>query len=462
MHIIFVFQMLGCLVVEAVFPVCGLTHMWDSKVNHNEDILRKLAEGAALQEADGGGKWWLWAGSQPEGLAMERRWGHGRADEDIMWLYGGDLAVYVPDGEQTPEAATLLYSPEGCPPAYSRLKVLNSDKLLAEIVRCSRKIRSVDESGAQQCKVCHSDKVWLHSRHLLEGLQSVFTMSISGPEGQRGGLIESASTLVCSASHPAIKAYIERPRKHWPSPEQTESLLKQPTLLVMVGPKGTLQDSILQFRVSWSHLEIILITTLPTWVKQAYVCFKYTLKSILASLRPLHEEPNDDGRSQVGSYHLKTVFLRYLEEHPPKKEGSPFHLVLDLCQDLRQYLEVGFLPHYFLPDCDLFKTVETGERQYAIQAVERFIDDPVAAIIHSPSEPRVIYGNYSAGDLIQCFRTMSSQSSSLESHENLQQLFCDLDKRREVRHHEQLDWNEGLLSERPGLVKLAACLKCDR
>ena len=372
------------------------------------------------------------AGSRPEGLCVDQHWGHGVADEDVMYLYGDDLGVYVvPPGQQPPEDATLVYTPHQCPPAYTRLQVLHKHRLFRAISRG----RPVSAPEVQQCVVSEGGRLWLHSRHTLEVMQDSDTEAISGPAGQHGGgLYEYVSSLVCSGPHPAMSSYKERPRKHWPSPALLDALMQQPMILVMVGPKDA-QDSYLMFRVSWSALELILISSLGLWLKQGYVCFKYTVKSVLRALRP--KDSAREGRSQVGSYHLKTVFLRHLEEHPPQQEGSPFQLMVDLCQDLQHYLLMGCLPHYFLPGCDLLRTVGEEDRQYALQAVGQVIADPLVAILNSPSEPENIYGpHHNPDDLIRCFREVSSLPSCPERRERLRQLLRRLDDHRKGLHWE--------------------------
>ena len=471
LYVVVVFQMLGSLAVDTVFPAAGLHREWDGWVGENEVTLRRLREGEEFREGGGG----LMAGSRPEGLCVDKHWGHGEADSDLMYLYGGDLGVYVvPPGQQPPEDATLVYTPHQCPPAYTRLQVLDKDRLLRAIVGV-RYALSVFAPKVQQCVVSEGGRLWLHSRHTLEVMQFSYTEAISGPAGQHdGGLQESVCSLVCSGPHPAMASYKERSRKHWPSPALLDALMQQPMILVMVGPKDA-QDSYLMFRVSWSALEFILISSLGLWLKQGYVCFKYTVKSVLRALRP--KDSAREGRSQVGSYHLKTVFLRHLEEHPPQQEGSPFQLMLDLCQDLQHYLLMGCLPHYFLPGCDLLRTVGGEEKQYALQAVGKVIADPLVAILNSPSEPEHIYGpHHSLDDLIRCFREVSSLPSCPVRRECLRLLLCRLDDHREGLHREQLERDEGSdtdsyedsdtdsdegdeLSGRPGLVRLTDYLQ---
>ena len=135
--------------------------------------------------------------------------------------------------------------------------------------------------------------------------------------------------------------------------------------------------------------------------------------------------------------------------------------MLDLCQDLQHYLLMGCLPHYFLPGCDLLRTVGEEERQYALQAVGQVIADPIVAILNSPSEPRHIYGPHcSPDDLIRCFREVSSLPSCPERRERLRWLLHHLDDHREVLHQQQLGRDEDYeVSGRPGLVRLADYLQ---
>ena len=448
------FQMLGSLAVDTVYPAAGLYRVRDRRVSEIQDILRRLRKGKTFREVIGRN---LSSGSRPEGVAVDARWGHGEPDKDIMFLCGGDLGVYVlPEGQPPPEDPTLVYTPHGCLPAYCRLQVLDKERVLRAIVeRSGRSHLSVSAPEVQQCVVSESGRLWLHSQHTLEVMQGDAT--ISGPAAQRGGgLYDNVNSFVCSGPHPAMASYKERLRKHWPSTTLLGALEAQPMILVMVGPKDA-QDSYLMFRVSRSTLETILISSLAHWVKQGYVSFKYTVKSILKSLRP--KSSVGEGRSQVGSYHLKTVLLRHLEEHPPQQEGSPFQLMLDLCQDLQHYLLMGCLPHYFLPECDLIRTVGDEERQCALQAVSRVIADPLVAILQSPSAPGVIYGDQSPDDLSRCFSDVSCLPFCPERREGLKRLLCRLDKHRWRLHWEQLKRDERLVFGRPDLVRLADYLQ---
>ena len=73
------------------------------------------------------------------------------------------------------------------------------------------------------------------------------------------------------------------------------------------------------------------------------------------------------GRSKIGSYHFKTVFLHFLEKRPPSLITSPFQLFFDLLAHLDFYVQLGKLSHYFIAQSELLETVEDGEQLSARQ-----------------------------------------------------------------------------------------------
>ena len=193
-----VFQKLGIVAVEAVYPGCGLYLLPGPKLARNERM-RALRDGKAFQ-ADGSWRWAFPSGSRSEGVAVRAGWGHGTADVDIMRLHGGDLGVYVlSPGQQLPEGVNLLHRPEGCAPAYSRLQVLDKEAVVKAIAkRTQKKHCSESDPVIEQCVGSESGWLWLHSRHTVEVMQHSLTKDISGPAGQKfEGLGELVLTLVC-------------------------------------------------------------------------------------------------------------------------------------------------------------------------------------------------------------------------------------------------------------------------
>ena len=264
-------------------------------------------------------------------------------------------------------------------------------------------------------------------------------------------------TLVANAVHPAIDDYLQRSRGEWPPHDQLDEIKQLPLCLVLVGSKESANPD-QQARVSWSCGEILLISQLPSIVKQGYIATKFTFKYVIKTIRDGNS--GADGRSHVGSYHLKTTFLHHLEKTPPSKINSPFCLMMNLLHDLRMYLINGYLPHYFLQECDLLTTIGPDERQIALKAIQAIVSNPMAAIIKCPSEPREIYGDdFCPEDLVSALSNVFDDPSRDKCREAFG-ILSQLDQWRAQYYHKQLKEDvEDWVSGRPNLTGLAGTLE---
>ena len=250
--------------------------------------------------------------------------------------------------------------------------------------------------------------------------------------------------------------FANRPRQ-WPPAAQISDLLKLPMLLVLVGHKLS-QEFHLQARVSWSHLELKLIQELSVSIRQGYIAFKYVMKCCLRARRGQNEA--DQGRSSVSSYHFKTSFLRYLEKTPPSTITSPFRLFLDLLHELDDYLKVGNLPHYFLPQCNLLETVADDELCITRTVIKKILSDPLNALLTSPTAPQEIYGKVHPDYLVSAFSRVFSHPTCEESWRDLSDLLARVDERRRQRYREQREEDEDYkVSGRAELTGLVDSLK---
>ena len=364
----------------------------------------------------------LLAGSRAEGLAIGKGWGHPEADIDTMKLRGGLFGVHVPQGRHPPEKSILRYRPEGCPLAYCKIEVTDVPALLHEKAAGELDTKCVYRSEGVD---------WLHTKHMLRLIQEG---KLCGPAGQlRGGLSEIIQTLVCSDAHPDMnKNYVHRPRQSWPSPKLLKVIKELPMLLVFAGHRDSHPDEIpLQARLSWSLAEMVLIIELPENIKQAYIACKYAFKYSMKIFRS--KNTTGDGRSLIGSYHLKTVFLLHLERRTPIMIGSQLGLMIGLLHDLDSYLEAEKLPHYFLPDCDLLATVGPLERRIARHVIKHILSDPLRAILTCPTDPMEIYGEVPPEALVTTFHQLSSHPTCVKSREDIFRLLGHLDENRQRR-----------------------------
>ena len=442
--------------VEAVFPKCAIIRLgeWDAELNRQ--LLSELQDGSPY-DVDGerrvcGG--WLVAGSQAEGVAMEEGWGQPKADMDNMNLLGGPLRVQVPQSCQPPGHAVLRYRPEGCPPAYCKIEVTDAQAIIGVWVEGGGVL---DAGCVRSCEGLN----WLHTNNMFRLLQGR-NDNINGPAGQMlDGFFEAISTLVCSNAHPDMeRSYVHRPRHGWPSPQQLAVIKQLRMLLVLTGHKQSHPDEIpLQAMLFWSPSEMVLITELPENIKQVYIAIKYAFKCFMKTFLDLNKAR--DGRSYVGSYHLKTVLLHHLEKRPPTMIWSQLDLMFALLYDLDAYLKEGELPHYFLPECNLLATVGPEERYISRNVIKHILSDPLSAILMCPTDPKVIYGKVPPDALVATFSQVSSQPISGGTHENLLWLLSCLDETRHRLYQCQQEWDRrryGRVSNRPELTGLVDML----
>ena len=374
------------------------------------------------------------AGSTAEGLAVEGSWGHEPTDQDEMLLFGQQLCVHISECSGLPNEGLLVYRPEGCPPGYCKLQVTDV-QTLEETLVCNQQL------GAS-CIQSLGDRHWLHTQNTLSRIiqaksavipDPVYkSAAISGPTGQAAsGLVEYVPTLVGNASYPHMDEYRCRERGEWPSAELIEEILGLPMLFVLSGYKNH-NNFDLQARHSWSHGEFKLISGLPIHIIQGYIAFKYIMKTQLAIRRS--QGKSMDGRSRIGSYHLKNVFLHHLEKQSPSSIKSSFDLILNLCHDLSCHIKNGNLPQYFLAKCNLLETVDPPDMCLTQDIVTYVLSKPMEALLKSHTFPREIYGDIPPSEFVAAFRQLSRNPTSRGCQRNLLTLLAQVDLRRKLHH----------------------------
>ena len=441
------------LMVEVAFPRCAICRLTDAGVSSNVAAIAELRSGMAYRRDAWSRK--LTAGSRAEGLALESNWGHPPVDTDIMFPYGGSLGVYMPEGHSLRQNACLEYHCERCPPAYCRLEVTEARALKKYVIRWHTHSWWQKTTSARRCIHRSGERHWLDTFRTVRVMKGKYE-TVSGPARQRG-LDEYVTALVCSEAHPNLeREFRQRSRGHWPPTKLIEDILQLPMLLVLVGHKHSRYFK-RQARISFSHCEIRLIRELSESVRQGYLSCKYTLKRFLAAHR--RQTKAGDGRSLVGSYHIKTVLLHYLEKIPPHMITSSFRFFVDLLHELNHYIEMGKLPHYFLAECDLLETVNGEERHIARQAIQRILSDPLTALLTSPIYPQQIYGEVHPDVLVNRFQRIANHLACEQTWKDLSVLLARLDECRQQRYQKQ-EWDErNTVYGRPGLIGLVDKLK---
>ena len=287
---------------------------------------------------------------------------------------------------------------------------------------------------------------------------------VSGPS-QAYRAYDLVPALLCAAPFPGSVATSDKWYKvAWPSNELCDAIANIPGVLVAVGHSLSANTDI-EWRTSWSIPELLLAETIPAWAKQGYRAFKYTVNTTLK--RERMAKGNTRGRGKVGSYHMKTVLYISLQNPKPWNYKCPYELFIFLLRKLKHHLRTGKLPHFFIPECNLFQTTPQAELDLAIQCVKQIISDPVIALLKSPLVNHEVYGKWPwvFGErsrrviLIELFSSIRIKQLSEEGTHLLRQTVqqVDLCRRQKYLKQRKFDIERGI-STRNKIISLEKML----
>lgn len=141
----------------------------------------------------------------------------------------------------------------------------------------------------------------------------------------------------------------------WPASDLLDKCKSLGCILVPVGhPKSEEYD--LQWRVSFSHQEKLLVTQFTSVQLKCYILLKMIKKDILYHFI---------GRESLSSYHCKTCMF-YMIENTPRDFWKPENLLaclLACINTLRSWVDSGVCPNYFIPSENMFERNIYGELQ---------------------------------------------------------------------------------------------------
>jgi hypothetical protein len=143
-------------------------------------------------------------------------------------------------------------------------------------------------------------------------------------------------------------------RSGWPPRKIKERLIGEGCLLVLKA-HGTSEWPALEMRISFTRAERILASLMSDLQRQCCVLMKLLVKR---SLQP---------ENVITSYHLKTVLFWACERFPAslweEDDASLAKCFLALLDALYDYLNDGYLPHYFFQDNNLFASIPVSTLQ---------------------------------------------------------------------------------------------------
>ncbi|XP_060585857.1 uncharacterized protein LOC132741654 [Ruditapes philippinarum] len=301
------------------------------------------------------------SGSLSEGSSLDG------SDADIMDVVQG-LTVYEDKEHRGSYGLSLpIYiSRNGCSSGYCSLKVKNNDFYLfkehtwkdPDISMHKVDISELIKSDNNECFI--SSKLFrekiLPSVYIL-GKQKESTFTSNGP----AMTYDKTDTVKClKIKQWPVEAITWRTRERksdWPSKTMLHSLERDVSCyFVPIGSKFS-RDQDMEWRISFTEIERYLIWSMNDTQFKCFVLLKALNKQFMKDI--------------ISSYHIKNVALWLCEECPETVWRS--ELLVDCVRKgllkLAEYVKQGFLPHYIIPENNLFLDKGHTEKEEATKLI---------------------------------------------------------------------------------------------
>ena len=397
-----------------------------------------------------------------EELALDRFSGYSCSDIDMMWILPSRYDVSI-------QRHGILYlDTPSCPPAFAFVKV---EPEAPDEIKCLS-LSHREEVFLDVTKVQKLGMEIAEEQRLL-GAQNYVSGEMHGPAFQTlfcdGGECDNVVTFACKESFPVMADFHTRERcPKWLETFPLDYLCQMPGLLVATGHKRSPEEQRrMQFRMSFSAQEIIMLRAVPSWLRQAGVAFKFILRKasvewksdglteaetkshfdistvsrfanglmtntftaftlsnlkrvVLGTLslitnfvttlktrvntassgrsddRARHTASEgshggycEESSGELCTYHFKTTFLWTLENMSQEdwEKGSTRNILCRLIDNFIDFLEIGFLPNYWIPECNLLETISKRTLTKGIEVLRNKRNHLIDIILLAPTFP---------------------------------------------------------------------------
>ncbi|XP_071147379.1 uncharacterized protein [Mytilus edulis] len=167
------------------------------------------------------------------------------------------------------------------------------------------------------------------------------------------GFFDFALSLHCKTWISSAVNWINRSSSSWPSHNVKQSIIKHGVLFVPIGVHGSPKEG-LEWRVSFSVAEKLLIYTFTHTQLMCYALLKIILKDVIANY--------SECKDLLCSYFLKTIIF-WISEELPSSVWTPGNLIpcfMRCFSRLVYCVEHSVCLHYFIPDNNMFENKIEG------------------------------------------------------------------------------------------------------
>ncbi|XP_071147303.1 uncharacterized protein [Mytilus edulis] len=344
------------------------------------------------------------SGSYGEGLEMRG------SDLDIMLV---EKSIKVNADKQPdfdPSITYLSMDTDGVKPGFTQLRL--------EYNRIQYHLECCEEHNG---KHYFSSALW-KGKLLLFGDKDE---TIHGPcITDKKGYVDYAFSLHCKTWISSAVNWITRSSSSWPSHNVTQSIINHGVLFVPIGVHGSPKED-LEWRISFSVAEKLLIDTFTHTQLMCYALLKIILKDVIANV--------SECKDLLCSYFLKTIIFWISEELPSSvwKPDNLIHCFMRCFNRLVYCVEYSVCLHYFIPENNMFeKKIEGRARDVLLNKLNTLhsygwrcilfsdqISNLAVSMWNFPIEPFILYVN-DVKKIVQSVMLYCG-NSSLESYSKL-------------------------------------------
>ncbi|XP_071147375.1 uncharacterized protein [Mytilus edulis] len=273
------------------------------------------------------------SGSYGEGLEMQG------SDLDIMQVIQY-IKVYADKQPNfDPSITYLSMDTDDVKPGFTQLRLVYSRDLYS--------LKFCEEHNG---KHYFSSALWKGNALLFMGKgETIHGPCISDKKGE----FDFAFSLHCKTWISSAVNWITRSGGSWPSHNVKQSILKHGVLFVPIGVHGSPKED-LEWRVSFSVAEKLLIYTFTHTQLMCYALLKIILKDVIAN--------DSECKDLLCSYFLKTIVF-WISEELPSSVWKPDNLIpcfMRCFSRLVYCVEYSVCLHYFIPDNNMFENKIEG------------------------------------------------------------------------------------------------------
>ncbi|XP_060592536.1 uncharacterized protein LOC132747225 [Ruditapes philippinarum] len=307
------------------------------------------------------------SGSVSEGSLLDG------SDTDVMEVVEG-LTV----NEDNEHNGSFVYptpiyiSRNGCRFGYCRLKVNNNDFYVFKeptwtVPDLSMNKVDISELIKRNNNACYILSKLFHENILPTGYnfgkQKESTFASNGPATTYANVDTVKCLKINQWPTEAITWRTRKRTNNWPSKVTLDSLDRDVSCYVVpVGSKSS-RDQDMEWRISFSEIERHLIWSMNDTQFKCFVLLKALNNQYLKDI--------------ISSYHIKNVALWLCEECPETDWRS--ELLVDCVRNglhkLAEYVEQGFLPHYIIPENNLFFDKSHTEIEEATKLINAVLEN---------------------------------------------------------------------------------------